>query len=55
MLAIQAKDAKSYARRLLDLLFSKQEQKSSLMQKSSKSSKPALDQERTAKLWGEYR
>ena len=42
----------SYARRLLDTLFSKEEQSKSLVQASSKSSKPPLDQERVTKMFG---
>ena len=53
MLEIQANDAYAYARRLLDFLFSKEEQKKSLVHSSLKSKKPQLDQGRMSKLFGE--
>ena len=48
-----AKNAEAYARHVLDALFTKSEQKKSLIYKSGKSDKPPLDEERIAKLFGE--
>ena len=47
-----AKDAKAYGRALLDLLFTKHEQKASVVLKSKKSSRPALDPARVEKMFG---
>ena len=54
MLNIQADDADAYGRRLPDSLLTKDEQRKSLFQVSSKSSKGALDKQRVTKLFGEY-
>ena len=51
LLRVPAKDVNAYGRALLDLLFTKQEQKSSIVMKS-KSSKPPLDQARVEKMFG---
>ena len=52
LLRIPAKDVNAYGRALLDLLFTKQEQKTSIVMKSKKSSKPPLDQSRVEKMFG---
>ena len=49
---VVAKDPIAYARNLLDLMFTKMEQRQSLLLPTSKSSKPPLDQEKVAKLFG---
>lgn len=46
-----AKDEKAYARALLDILFSKEEQAQGLVE-SANSGRPSLDQERTHLLFG---
>lgn len=50
LLRIPARDAYAYALNLLDSLFTKEELSSSLLFKSKKSEKPALDRERVEKL-----
>ena len=52
LLRVPAKDVNAYGRALLDLLFTKQEQKSSIVMKSKKNSKPPLDQARVEKMFG---
>ena len=47
-----AKDAKAYGRALLDLLFTKHEQKASVVLKSKKTTKPPLDPARVEKMFG---
>jgi hypothetical protein len=51
-LRVPAKDVNAYGRALLDLLFTKQEQKTSIVMKSKKSSKQPLDQSRVEKMFG---
>ena len=51
---IPAKDAYSYGRALLDLLFTKEEQKASILLPSKKSEKPPLDQESVQQILGMY-
>ena len=51
---VVAKDPIAYARNLLDLMFTKKEQRQSLLLPTSKSSKPPLDQEKVTKLFGKY-
>ena len=46
LLRVTAKEATAYGRSLLDLLFTKTEQKQSLLYSSKKSNKPALDREK---------
>ena len=55
LLSLYGKDALAYGRVLLDHLFTKQEQKSSLFHKthSNKSMKPTLEKERVELLYGE--
>lgn len=52
LLRIPSKDAYAYARTLLDTLFTKQEQKKSIVLKSKKSLKPQLSPQRVQKLFG---
>ena len=54
LLTVMAKDAVTYGRRLLDMMFSKAEQKMSLVHKThaKKSSKPTLDQAKVKLLMG---
>ena len=47
---LNAKDAIAYGRALLDRLFSKQEQRTSLLFATAKSNKPALNQEKVELL-----
>lgn len=54
LLKIPAKDVYSYGRSLLDLLFTKEEQKSSVVFKTKKSEKPPLSPRRVEKMFGEY-
>lgn len=54
LLKIPAKDAYSYGRSLLDLLFSKEEQKGSVIFKTKKSEKPPLSPRRVEKMFGKY-
>ena len=54
LLKVVAKDPIAYARNLLDLMFTKREQRQSLVLPSSKSTKPPLDQEKVTKLFGKY-
>ena len=49
---VPAKDALAYGRNLLDILFSKSEQKSGILFASNRSTKPALDLERATLLIG---
>ena len=52
LLRIPAKDAYAYGRALLDHLFTKQEQKSSIVLKTKKSDKPPLSPVRVEKMFG---
>ena len=52
LLNIPAYDANSYGRGLLDVSFTKEEQKNSIVLKSHKSQKPPLDPECVQKLLG---
>ena len=52
LLRVPAKDASAYGRALLDLLFTKQEQKASIVLKSKKTKKPPLDPVRVEKMFG---
>ena len=54
LLKVVAKDPIAYARNLLDLMFTKREQRQSLVLPTSKSSKPPLDQEKVTKFFGKY-
>ena len=54
LLRVPAKDAYAYGCALLDLLFTKQEQKTSVVTKTKKSEKPPLDPKRVEKLFGEF-
>ena len=49
---VPAKDAKAYGRALLDLLFTKHEQKASVVLKSKKTTKPPLDPARVEQMFG---
>ncbi len=53
LLSIQGKDAIAYGRAVLDVLFSKEEQKKSLLYASKKSNKPGLNRELVSLLTGE--
>lgn len=48
-----AKDVYAYGRALLDLLFTKHEQKTSVVMKTKKSNKPPLDPARVERMFGE--
>ena len=48
-----AKDVCAYARNLLDFLFTKTEQKASVLFKSKKTEKPPLDPARVGIIFGE--
>ena len=50
VMKLPTRDAYSFALQLLDLLFTKEEQAGSLMFKSKKSEKPALDEQKVAQL-----
>lgn len=52
LLRIPAKDINAYGRALLDHLFSKQEQKASVVLKTKKSEKPPLSPRRVEKMFG---
>lgn len=52
LLRVPAKDAYAYGRTLLDLLFTKEEQKKSVVLKTKKSTKPPLEQERVETMFG---
>jgi len=52
LLRIPAKDAYSYGRALLDQLFTKREQKVSVVLKTKKSEKPPLSPPRVEKMFG---
>lgn len=52
LLKVIADDPTAYVRHLLDIMFTKDEQKKSLLYKSEKSSKPELDQEKVSLLFG---
>ena len=52
LLRVPAKDVNAYGQALLDLLFTKQEQKTSIVMKSKKSNKPPLDPARVEKMFG---
>ncbi len=54
LLRIPARDAYAYGRRLLDVLFTKIEQRASILLTFKKTNKPALDQQRVHKLFGEF-
>jgi hypothetical protein len=54
LLKIPAKDVYSYARSILDLLFTKEEQKASVVFKTKKSEKPPLSPRRVEKMFGKY-
>lgn len=54
LLKIEAKDSYAYGRNLLDVLFTKSEQKNGILLQSKKSSKPALDPERVQLLFGMF-
>ncbi len=54
LLRIPARDAYAYGRRLLDVLFTKSEQRASILLTSKKTNKPPLDQQRVHKLFGEF-
>ena len=50
VMRLPSRDAYSFALQLLDILFTKEEQGTSLLFKSKKSEKPGLDHERVEKL-----
>ncbi len=52
LLNIPFKDANAYGRNLLDILFTKEEQKHSVVLATKKSPKPPLDRERVERLFG---
>ena len=52
LLRVPAKDAKAYGRALMDLLFTKHEQKASVVLKSKKTTKPPLDPARVEQMFG---
>lgn len=52
LLGVPAKDVNTCGQALLDLLFPKWEQKTSVVMKSKKSSKPPLDQALVEKTFG---
>ena len=52
ILRIPSRDAYSYGLRLMDIIFSKEEMGKSLLFKSKKSQKPALDGEKVQQLLG---
>ena len=51
---MQCRDVYAYARALLDVLFTKEEQRSSIVLESKKSTKPALDKNRVKLLFGKH-
>lgn len=54
LLRIPSRDAGAYGRALLDILFSKAEQRSHVLFKSSKSNKPPLDHVKVELMFGKY-
>ena len=52
LLRIPSKDAYAYGRALLDQLFTKHEQKTSIVLKSKKSAKPPLSPKRVEQMFG---
>lgn len=54
LLRIPSKDAGAYGRALVDTLFTKAEQKSHVLFKTSKSSKPPLDRVKVGLMFGKY-
>ena len=54
LLRIPSKDAGAYGRALLDTLFTKAEQRSHVLFKTSKSSKPPLDRAKVGLMFGKY-
>ena len=51
---LEYQDAYAYGRALLDQLFTKEEQKQSIVLKSKKSVKPPLSPKRVEKMFGKY-
>ena len=54
LLRIPSKDAGTYGRALLDTLFTKAEQKSHVLFKTSKSNKSPLDRAKVELMFGKY-
>lgn len=54
LLKIECKDAYAYGRSVLDILFTKSEQKGSVILATNKTSKPHLDPERVGLLFGMF-
>ena len=54
LLKLQARDVYAYGRALLDILFTKEEQKHSVVYESKKTTKPGLELERVELLFGNY-
>jgi hypothetical protein len=52
LMRIPSKDACAYGRAMLDQLFTKEEQKQSIVLKSKKSVKPPLSPKRVEKMFG---